>query len=146
MRHFLSARPVAALARGVRQAPQTAVLVARTGGTLRGVTRGLCAARTAVALTTIARTTDHLLSATASTVEQASGPVHRRDSPPTTLDLRGLRRDTRSPPCLAHGVGTASGKTWRFEPMPCRSSRSARDYLREPHALVSRARPAPTSP
>lgn len=143
MRHFLSARPVAALARGVHETTGTAVLIARTGGALRCAPCGLRAARAAVALTAIAPATDHALSATASTVEQASAPIHRQSPLPTTLDLRGSRRDTCSQPCLAHGVGTASGMTWRFEPMPCRSSRSARAYLREYAALVSGSRSSP---
>jgi len=78
MRHFLLARPVAALPRGVREATGTAALIARPGGALRCASRGLRAGRAAVALPAIACAADHPLFATAGTVEQASGPIHRQ--------------------------------------------------------------------
>ncbi len=125
MRHFILPRPVTALTRSMREATGAAVLITHAGGALRSATRRLCAIRAAVTLTAIAGPANDALAPATGAEVKASGSIHRQSPCRHALDLRGSRRDTCSQPCLAHGAGTASVRTWRFEPMPCRSSRSA---------------------
>ena len=109
MRHFLLPRPVTALARGVRKAAGTAVLIARTSGTTCTTAHDLGAHPTAVALTAITGAADHALTATTGTVVETRAPIHRQGPCRQALDLRRSRRDTLLAAVhhawFGHGIG-----------------------------------------
>jgi hypothetical protein len=78
MRHFLTPGPVATLALRMGQTPPAAVLIPRSGHTPGLQARRRGAALSAIALAAVAARTDHYLTATAVTVEQAGRIAHRQ--------------------------------------------------------------------
>jgi hypothetical protein len=78
MRHFLTPGPVATLALGMGQAAPAAVLIALPGHPPGLQARRRGAALSAITPATVAARTDHYLTATAVTVEQAGRIAHRQ--------------------------------------------------------------------
>ena len=123
MRHFLSPRPVAALARGMGMTAPAGALVTSSGGVEGGASRGLRAPRAAVDIAPVAAAANNHLTATAGTVEQTGSVLHRQLLPMST----GLKMPSEgycySGRAIARAGGVVPERLWRSWPVPHLSQR-----------------------
>lgn len=146
MRHFLPAPPIKPLSRRMRKSPRTTGLIPHPGRPQRRHPSRARALLAAVALATVTSPTNHPLKPAAGTVEHPGRSIHRQVPLPTYW-TRPLDRAILIADVPSGALGAASGKTWRFEPMPCRFTDRPRlsTPMRAPCQPANRINPFPSS-
>lgn len=106
MRHILLAQPITAGSFGVLEAPSSALLIAASSGSQRGLTSGLSTATGTVDLASVAGAADDDLDSAAMAVEASPCGLHRRFPSRQRAFDRDWPRVPYSPCTRArHGVG-----------------------------------------